>query len=254
MVENSHKWPKFADYVSALCLFCFSLSLAISAFSGSYTVLTTPRAYLYLLLASFLLLVLSICAAFGIFNFSAKDSFRIFVALVVPTLLIVIPLSNAQNSRSLDGFDQYSGGRAIAIRKEVGVHKLRGLDEKNRTIRISDDDFGLWYDEIDHNQKKYLGYRIIVNGFVSRNNTLGVSQFRISRQFMSCCILDMSPFGFVVESSQKTRLNEHKWISLVATVSKGNIGIPGYQHYGSVLKLVSVSEVKKIPTGYFYRP
>lgn len=150
-----------------------------------------------MLITAILLFILSICAAIGWFSVSSRDVWRMFVAFVVPALLIIVPLRYAQNI-SVDGFDQYAGGRAIAIRSQN--YPLPGLYEKSHEITVDDDDFGSWYDEIDHNAAKYDGYAITLTGFVSRDSTLNANQFRVSRQLMSCCILDMSPFGLVAEN------------------------------------------------------
>lgn len=250
----------FAQMVQSLCLICFSVTLMWSALSGCYTILTTPRAFVYLIFAAILLFVLGICSLFGIIPVFAKDSKRILVSLIIPMLVILIPLQMSKSALDQGftksaGFDEYASGRAIAIASNRKNNKktLSGLDVDNKKIIISDDDFGNWYDEIDHNLEKYQGYEIVVRGFISRENTLSKNQVRISRQFMSCCILDMSPFGLVVNYKNANKLHEHEWVMLRARVSRGNIGVKGYQRFGVVLKVTSLKSAKA-PTGYFYRP
>ena len=257
--KNSHKIT-FAHIVQALCLFCFSATLMHSALSGSYAILTTPRAFAYLIFAAILLFVLGICSLFGLFPARARDCKKIMVSIVVPMLIILIPLQMSQSALASGfaksaGFDEYASGRAIAIASNRKNNKktLSGLDVANKKIIISDDDFGNWYDEIDHNLEKYQGYKIVVKGFISKESTLSKDQVRISRQFMSCCILDMSPFGFVADSSKNLRFKNHQWVIVKASISLGNIGISGYSHKGVVLKVESIKEISKAPSGYFYR-
>ena len=250
----------FAQIVQSLCLICFSVTLMWSALSGCYTILTTPRAFVYLIFAAILLFVLGICSLFGIIPVFAKDSKRILVSLIIPMLVILIPLQMSKSALDQGftksaGFDEYASGRAIAIASNRKNNKktLSGLDVANKKIIISDDDFGNWYDEIDHNLEKYKGYEIVVKGFISRENTLSKNQVRISRQFMSCCILDMSPFGFVADFSKNLRFKNHQWVIVKANISLGNIGVSGYSHKGVVLKVESIKEISKAPSGYFYR-
>lgn len=239
----------FAGLVEAFLLLCLAAVIAVVTLSGQYTLFTTPRAFVYLIIASVLLVVLAFCAACGWFAVSSRDSWRILISIAIPALLIIIPLQSSQ-SLSSSGFDRYAGGRAIAIRYNS---RLAGLNEKSREIKVKNDDFGLWYDEIDHNLSKYEGYTITITGFVSRDATLGANQFRISRQLMSCCILDMSPFGLVAEYSSSKNLAEHKWVQLRARIERGNVGVHGYQRAGVVLRVMSL-RTAQAPTGYFYRP
>lgn len=240
----------FAKILEFFVLLCLAAVIATVTLSGQYTLFTTPRAFAYLIIAAVLLLVLASCAALGWFDVSARDSWKILVSLVLPALLIIIPLQSSQRF-SAGGFDRYAGGRAIAIRSHNP--RLSGLSEKSREIKVKNDDFGLWYDEIDHNISKYEGYTITITGFVSRDTTLGASQFRLSRQLMSCCILDMSPFGLVANYKNANKLHEHEWVMLRARVSRGSIGVKGYQRSGVILKVISLKSAKA-PTGYFYRP
>lgn len=239
----------FAGLVESFLLLCLAAVIAVVTLSGQYTLFTTPRAFVYLIIASVLLVVLAFCAACGWFAVSSRDSWRILISIAIPALLIIIPLQSSQ-SLSSSGFDRYAGGRAIAIRYNS---RLAGLNEKSREIKVKNDDFGLWYDEIDHNLSKYEGYTITITGFVSRDATLGANQFRISRQLMSCCILDMSPFGLVAEYSSSKNLAEHKWVQLRARIERGNVGVHGYQRAGVVLRVISL-RTAQAPTGYFYRP
>lgn len=240
----------FAQLVESLALLLLAAAVSFVTLSGQYTLLTTPRAFVYLLIAAVMLLILAVCAACGWFALSARDAWRMLVAIVVPVLLIIIPLQTAPGL-GLNGFDRYAGGRAIAIRRVAGA--LPGLRRDQRSVTVSNDDFGLWYDEIDHNISKYEGYTITLTGFVSRDPTLGAGQFRLSRQLMSCCILDMSPFGFVANYKNAKNLHDREWVRIRAVITRGSIGLSGYQHSGIVLRIVSLRAVAA-PTGYFYRP
>lgn len=260
---NSAKLSKkitFASIIQVLCLFCFSATLMHSALSGSYAILTTPRAFAYLIFAAILLFVLGICSLFGIFSAHVKDCKKIMVSIVAPMLIILIPLQMSQSApgggfAKSAGFDEYASGRAIAIASNRKNNKknLSGLDVVNKKIVVSDDDFGNWYNEIDHNFDKYKDYTIVVKGFVSKESTLSKDQVRISRQFMSCCILDMSPFGFVAQMPKNMRFEHHQWVVVKAKIALGKVGLKGYSQDGIVLKVESASVLNKAPSGYFYR-
>lgn len=253
--NSSLRNPLFSRIVLCLSLSFLSASIAWSAFSGSYTFLTTPRVFPYLIIASIMLILLAFCALFNVCKVSSRESFRILVAICIPALLIVIPLQNRDYANF--GFDKYAGGRAIAIKDFQGYKNFRGLNQASSTISVSNDDFGAWYDEIDHNVNRYKGYKIIVNGFVSKSRSLGSNQFYVARHFMSCCILDMSPFGFVGEISSSSKndfslVKEHQWIHVIAHIDVGNVGNDNNRRSGVILRIDKISEAAP-PSGYFYR-
>ena len=250
-----------ADRIEALCFLGLTVALAVLTVSGEYTHFTTPRTLPYLIIAIVLLAALSVCAWTGIFHATPRSAGRMLVALAVPALLIAIP---AQASTSTSGFDKYAGGRAIAINyssessRSSGKsksHGLKGLDEADKTITIANDDFGSWFEVIDHDPQQYVGYTVKLTGFVSTPSTLGSRQFLISRQLMSCCILDMTPFGFTATYGGGKQLKQYEWLNITGTLAMGTIGESGYSHQGLVLQVNDVSAVDSAttPVGYFYR-
>ena len=238
--------PTMADRVEALCFLGLTASLGWITISGSYTSFATPRTLPYLLIAIVILSALTVCAWLGLFHATPRRAAQMLVALAVPALLIAIP---AQARAASGGFDKYAGGRAIAIDYSSGQTKLAGLDE---AISISNDNFGAWYQVIDHNPQQYAGYTLKVTGFVSKPSTLGPSQLLVSRQFMSCCILDMTPFGFTASYDGKQQLHEHDWVQVSGMLQTGTIGDSGHTHQGLILQVDHITTAEA-PTGYFYQ-
>lgn len=253
----------FADIVTSLCLFALAITLGWSGLSGAYVKLATPRIFIYLMIASVLLVILAVVSATGCFHMNAGKMRSLFLSLLLPALLIVIPLSSGGGSSTSD-FDPYAGGRPIAI--ERAHHS--SVDHVKRIIRVGDDDFGYWYDEIDHHLDRYDGYKIELTGFVYRPHTFAREQFMLSRQLMSCCVLDMSPFGFaatlpkhILNVSQRAHaafmpsgvLKEHQWIHVSARIERGTIGQERHKYQGVLLRVEHVEQTQA-PVGYFYRP
>lgn len=219
--------PALPDRIEAICFAALGAAIVYSTTSGSYITLTTPRSLPYLIVGAILLFALSVAAWLGVFHADERSSFRFLVALVIPALLIAVPFQPGNGT----GFDTYAAGRAIAI---------------------SDDEFGSWFSHIDHNPQRYIGYRVRLTGFVYKPSTLGAHEFELSRQFMSCCILDMTPFGFTTHYAKTAHLQEHDWVSVDATLVQGTYGIAGHTRQGPMLKITSLHTAKAAPTGYFY--
>ncbi|MFQ9707230.1 MAG: TIGR03943 family putative permease subunit [Bifidobacterium dentium] len=126
------------------------------------------------------------------------------------------------------------------------------MDDTRRTITVRNDEFGSWFEHIDHNPQSYVGYRIRITGFVSKPSTLGTDEFQISRQFMSCCILDMTPFGFTAVTAKAAKLHEYDWVTIDATIEQGTYGTSGHERQGLILQVSSLRQAANAPTGYFY--
>lgn len=266
--------PRFADVVASASLCVLAYVIGWAALSGKYTMIATPRAFGYLITASILLIVLAFGALMGWFHVDSSDAKKILVALLIPALLIVVPLNTIGAYGGDQGWDPYAGGKAIEIVKS-GRSKpqprrdgqprslLRGLDASRRTIRMSEEDFGAWFDEIDHHPERYEGFRVEVAGYISHATTLAPGQFRIARQLMSCCVLDMSPFGFVATYDRKDAtasrsndkqkmLQEHQWVQVTARIHIGEVGSAGHTYRSPVLHIEHMS-LSKPMVGYFYR-
>lgn len=247
--------PTMPDRIEGCCFAALSAAIARSVATGTYTSLATPRSRPYLIATAILLGLMAIAAWLGMFHTGTTDSRqspRWLVSLIVPTLLVSIPF---HQSTVATGFDAYASGRPIPIARGVyapdGARHLHGLDRKHRVITISDDEFGAWFEHIDHNSQRYIGYRIRLTGFVSHSKSYGRHEFQVSRQFMSCCILDMTPFGFMA-STKNGALAEHQWVTLEARLENGTYGASGYERPGLILRVLAVHPAKAEPTGYFY--
>ena len=247
--------PTMADLVEGGCFAALAAAIAHAVATGTYTSLATPRAKPYLVVTAILLGLMAVAACTGMLHTATTDvrkSPRWLVALIIPALLISVPFHQSAGS---GGFDAYASGRAIPIAKNVytpdDTRHLHGLDSKRRTITIGNDEFGAWFEQIDHNPQRYAGYRIRVTGFVSYSRTYGRHEFQVARQFMSCCILDMTPFGFMVVSKGKAPA-EHQWVTVEARLENGTYGASGYERQGLVLHVISLHQTKDAPTGYFY--
>lgn len=242
-----------ADRVESLCLFGLDAAMIALTASGQYTRFTTPRTLPYVIFAIVLVSVLTAAAWTGLFRATPRECATMLVSLIVPALLLVIPMQ----AQASTGFDKYAGGRAIAIAQSKGTQGLHGLDAAKRTITISNDEFGAWYEHIDHNPQQYAGYTIHVTGFVSTSTTLGAQQFLVARQLMSCCILDMTPFGFTAQKDPAPTAHlrsypNETWVRLTGRLEPGTIGKAGYSYQGMILHISSISRTSA-PTGYFYQ-
>ena len=245
-----------ADRVTSLMLLALACAMGYMALSGTYTQYTTPRTLPYIIIATILLTVLGSVAWTGAFHATPQSMQRLLIGIVIPMLLISFPPHPEQTAS-----DQYAGGRPIAIRPHDHLH---GMDAKTRTLHISDDEFGSWYEYIDSHPAQFQGYTITATGFISSSSTTGKQQFRLSRMLMTCCILDMTPFGFTVDTSRQPSDHQQDpiasktaqdgtWVTITGTLEPTSIGAKGHTYEGMALHATSISSAHAV-SGYYYRP
>lgn len=245
-----------ADRATSLMLLALACAMGYMAFSGTYTHYTTPRTLPYIIAATILLAILGAVAWIGAFHTTPRSMQRLLAGIVIPMLLIAFPPHPEQTAS-----DQYAGGQPVAIRPHDHLH---GMDAKARTLHISDDEFGSWYEYIDSHPTQFQGYTVTVTGFISSSSTTGKQQFRLSRMLMTCCILDMTPFGFTVDTSGQSTKRQHNsvigktaqngtWVTITGILKPTSIGTKDHAYNGMALHVISASPAHAV-NGYYYRP
>lgn len=124
-----------------------------------------------------------------------------------------------------------------------------GLDEANKTITISNDDFYPWLTEIFIHMKQYEGYQITVTGFVYRDDsTMAANEFVPARMLMSCCVADLTPVGIICHYDKAAALELESWITVTGTLIIG-------QYQGNdepQLQVESIAPAEKPEQEYVY--
>ncbi|MCH4159931.1 MAG: TIGR03943 family protein [Bifidobacterium sp.] len=239
------KTAKLLNRIEGFCLLLLATSISLLIITGRYQSFVTPRSLPYMILAIVVVVALAIGAFNGVFSANANTLLASFTLLVIPSLLFLLPISSSQSLQA------FAGSRAIAISNTSKTSSLPGLDTKRKMITISNDDYGFWYNQIDKHADSYLGYTIIVNGQVSTSTSLGKGQYSAGRMLMTCCVLDMTAFGFTIDASQTAVPQTDSWVHITGTLERGRIGSASQHYEGLVLKATSVSTTDSA-TGYFY--
>ncbi len=143
---------------------------------------------------------------------------------------------NASDTGSASPYDEYA------------VSLPPGLDAKNKKITVGNDNFYPWLAEIYTNMEKYIGYQIVITGFVFKNpEIMQNNEFVSARLAMSCCVADLTPLGMICKYDRVSELKPESWVTVEGTLFKG-------QYMGSdepqimVTKITPAQEVK----GYIY--
>ena len=96
---------------------------------------------------------------------------------------------------------------------------LSGLDETQRKIIVSDEEFYPWILEIYENIEKYSGYEITITGAVySDFETMSEYEFVPARYTITPGDADLIPIGFLCYYEKTSELIINSWVTVTGTI------------------------------------
>lgn len=94
--------------------------------------------------------------------------------------------------------------------------------EQNTTVKMNDDIFSTYYDQIHTDINKYKGREIKLTGFVYKEDGLEENQLVLSRFLITHCVADASIIGFISELPEASSLKENTWMEATGVLDIGS--------------------------------
>lgn len=94
--------------------------------------------------------------------------------------------------------------------------------EQNTTVKMNDDIFSTYYDQIHTDINKYKGREIKLTGFVYKEDGLEENQLVLARFLITHCVADASIIGFISELPEASSLEENTWIEATGVLDTGS--------------------------------
>ena len=144
------------------------------------------------------------------------------------------------------------GGDPSAAPPESGYSTLPGLDDANKKITVSNDDFSVWLSEIYMNVEKYEGYTVVMTGFVFKDpETLKEDEFVPARPMMSCCVADLVPVGLLCKYDKASELIADSWVTVEGALFIGQYEYDGVKYDEPQVAVTKITPAKEVE-GYIY--
>lgn len=105
-------------------------------------------------------------------------------------------------------------------------------------IEIADEDYAIWYQDMNDEPKKYDGKTVKFKGQVARMRKERNNMFAPGRFVMTCCVEDIQFMGLPCRYDRCDQLHARDWVTVTATVSVRYHNI--YHGVGPVLTALSV--------------
>lgn len=230
----------------------FGLLLFRLTFTGEYLNYVTPRMKPYLYGLSALMMIWAFLVGKHLLRPSYKIRMSRCFTLLIPILILAVPpvtpasgamikdYSNIPMASSEADSDSYEAYEEEAIEKPETYEdtdsnsssdqfqtfdtqlsqSLNGLDDQEKTITISDEDFSIWMNELGSNGKAYEGYTVTLKGFIFLDMEERPQQeFALVRLSMWCCSADLSPIGLMVRYDGDLAWKEDDWITVTGKIA-----------------------------------
>lgn len=119
---------------------------------------------------------------------------------------------------------------------------------KKDTITIKEVGFMELLTAVDLYMDNFVGKKMVISGFIYREDGMAANQFSVSRLAMQCCSADASPYGVMVESDKGKDFPKDTWVTITGTIGKTTY------NKNTILKLdaVKIEKIKASATPYVY--
>ena len=113
------------------------------------------------------------------------------------------------------------------------------FDKKAKLIDIKDNDYALWYRDLNEELPDYDGKTVRFKAQVALSEDLDEGELIVGRQMMTCCADDIAFAGLIAVGNTRADLENSQWVELTAGIVIAEH--PGYDRPGPVLHVKELS-------------
>ena len=126
--------------------------------------------------------------------------------------------------------------------EELEVEDVLPYSLEQDHITLEDEDYGIWYIDIQEHPERYLGKTISFKAQAMTGMKLPKGTFVPGRNAMTCCADDIRFFGFLCKYDKSRTLKKGEWLTLTAEIRWEDA--PVYDGEGVVLYAKSVEKAE----------
>lgn len=126
--------------------------------------------------------------------------------------------------------------------EELEVEDILPYSLEEEHIVLEDDDYGIWYIDIQEHPERYIGKTITFKAQAMTGMRLPKGTFVPGRNAMTCCADDIRFFGFLCKYEKSRSLKKGEWITVTASIQWEDA--PVYDGEGVVLYAKSVEKAE----------
>lgn len=207
--------------------------------------------YVYFSLAVFV--ALSGVQVKRVFSRYRREPIKIgYILFLIPLILgfAVDPTELSANVAAKKGVT-ISGNSKGSITIE-GIEREEFIQDG--VITFNDGDFAYILEDVYNNMEKYKGNKVIITGFVFRDEGFKENEFVVARLLMNCCAADSQVVGLLSRREDGKTVDKEQWVRVMGTldVTEYHDPISGVDTQTPFIQVEDIEEVEKPATQYVY--
>ncbi len=107
-------------------------------------------------------------------------------------------------------------------------------------IEIGDDDYAIWYRDMNENMERYIGKELLFKAMIGFNKELPKNTFLAGRHIMTCCADDIEFFPVICKGSVSSTIKNADWVMV-----SGVMAFEYNKVYGGKGPVIKDTKVKK---------
>jgi putative membrane protein len=125
---------------------------------------------------------------------------------------------------------------------QVAISEQLPYDISQDVIEVDDDDYGIWYMDVNDRPEVYKDKTVCVKGQVLKNRQFKKKNFVPGRKVMTCCAADMQFIGYIAEYDKVDELTNKEWVKVTAKITYAFR--TEYRKKGPVLQCIRVEKAE----------
>ena len=233
---NTEEFIKFIIFITFNVLLCYLLK------TGKINGFINPKMSMYIKITVVAIFILALFQFTKIFTVMTRNKFRVSYLMFFAVILI--------------GFTTVPGNLNGEITDNKGVTIANSNNDSSARENINKDITGdviLFQDhnyyenifKLEGNVQQYIGKKVIIKGFVYKEEGFEENEFVVARMMMSCCAADAQVIGLMCRWDNAPQLNREQWISVEGTLESTTYGSGG-ANKGDIIPLIVVQKIESI--------
>ncbi|WP_251860020.1 TIGR03943 family protein [Clostridium sp. Marseille-Q2269] len=205
-----------------------------------------PRMTKHLIFTCIVFTILSLYQFTKIFTIKTKQ--RISIDYILILLVLIIGFYATQTNLNTNIASKKGLSKNFMVKNGTLNNKnkeTKSLVNKSTRIVFTDKNYFTNLSNIEDDlSEKYKGQKIIIDGFIYKENTFKKDQFVISRLMITCCTADSQVVGLMCQSPNTLKLKQNTWYKVY--------GIIDFQNNSPVILVDKLTPISKPKNIYVY--
>lgn len=223
--------------------------------SGNIEIFIHPRMKKYAIFAFLVFCVLAYFQINKLFSYSEEGQTirKGYLIFLIPILLgfIVNPKGLDPSIANKKGLKLVGpSGQNISIFKNNESDNNKSSEDD--VIEVNEKNYLKIVEDMENNINKYKGKKIVISGFVFKEDSFSEDEFVVARMLVSCCAADSEFIGLMCKWDGSKELQDDKWVKIQGIIDVTNYKDKENDRIIPAIRVNSIEKIDKPKNEYVY--